>query len=136
MAGATRSGSLLLLKGLVFPQWRRRPALLLGDRLFLYPAPGSLAAAPEELRVEGVTSRPARGGRLVLRVAAQPSSPRRHVFLGFGSCWERDQWLEWLQGVSILFALWGGSMSLCNKVQCLPRSQVALTAHSLKWLEP
>ncbi|KAE8743580.1 hypothetical protein FOCC_FOCC010827 [Frankliniella occidentalis] len=100
VAGATRSGSLMLLKGLVFPHWKRRPALLLGDRLFLYPAPGSLTAAPEELRVESVSSRSPRGGRLVLRVAAQPNGPRRHVFLGFGSCWERDQWAEWLQEIA------------------------------------
>lgn len=49
-----------------------------------------------------MSSRSSRGGRLVLRVAAQPNSSRRHVFLGFGSCWERDQWAGWLQEVRIL----------------------------------
>lgn len=35
--GITRSGSVEILKGLVFPQWRRRSVALFGSKMILYP---------------------------------------------------------------------------------------------------
>ena len=35
--GYSRCGHALVLKGLVFPQWKRRPLAVIGSRLFLYP---------------------------------------------------------------------------------------------------
>jgi hypothetical protein len=37
LKGLKKCGAVLVLKGLVFPQWRRRPIALLNSRLFLYP---------------------------------------------------------------------------------------------------
>lgn len=37
LKGFSKCGAVLVLKGLVFPQWRRRPIALLHSRLFLYP---------------------------------------------------------------------------------------------------
>lgn len=37
LKGLNKCGAVLVLKGLVFPQWRRRPIALLHSRLFLYP---------------------------------------------------------------------------------------------------
>jgi len=35
--GLNKCGTVLVLKGLVFPQWRKRPIALIHSRLFLYP---------------------------------------------------------------------------------------------------
>jgi hypothetical protein len=35
--GLSKCGAVLVLKGLVFPQWRKRPIALIHSRLFLYP---------------------------------------------------------------------------------------------------
>lgn len=35
--GLNKCGVVLVLKGLVFPQWRKRPIVLIHSRLFLYP---------------------------------------------------------------------------------------------------
>ena len=37
LARYSRYGYTLVLKGLVFPQWKRRPLAVIGSRLFLYP---------------------------------------------------------------------------------------------------
>jgi hypothetical protein len=37
LKGFSKCGAVLVLKGLVFPHWRRRPIALLHSRLFLYP---------------------------------------------------------------------------------------------------
>ncbi|KAJ8680701.1 hypothetical protein QAD02_016488 [Eretmocerus hayati] len=37
LRGYSRCGYCLVLKGLVFPQWKRRALAVIGSRLFLYP---------------------------------------------------------------------------------------------------
>jgi len=37
LEGFSKCGAVLVLKGLVFPQWRKRSIALLQSRLFLYP---------------------------------------------------------------------------------------------------
>ncbi|XP_068084838.1 protein phosphatase PHLPP-like protein [Anabrus simplex] len=104
--GFTRCGSVQLLKGLVFPQWRRRPVVVLASKLLLYPGTGN--PEPEVLQLSGgeISERSPRAGRLVLRVTpgegAVHGEAGRHVFLGFNQPWERDLWREWLTEVTRL----------------------------------
>ena len=111
--GALRSGTPLLLKGTVFHQWRRRPVLLLADRMFIYPGDSAKTGAGVEALCLGggcgsVSRRAPRGGRLVMRVAAKPipvdgedvADVERHIFLGFSEPCERDMWAHWLTKVS------------------------------------
>ena len=49
--GATKCGSVELLKGLVFPQWRRRTIAIIGTKLIIYPA--NLNLMPEIYELSG-----------------------------------------------------------------------------------
>ncbi|XP_046588915.1 PH domain leucine-rich repeat-containing protein phosphatase 2 [Neodiprion lecontei] len=113
--GYSQCGNVLVLKGLVFPQWKRRPLAVIGSRLFLYPA--SPDSSPEWMELGGngsaVCCAPSRLGRLVLRVTGYPriTAPRqgprpresphhpetRHLYLGFHHPWDRDLWRGWLK---------------------------------------
>ncbi|XP_048514839.1 uncharacterized protein LOC105689606 isoform X2 [Athalia rosae] len=113
--GYSHCGYVLVLKGLVFPQWKRRPLAVIGSRLFLYP--GSPDAHPEWMELGGTGSAvccaPSRLGKLVLRVTGYPkiTTPRegirtresphhpdtRHLYLGFHHPWDRDLWRGWLK---------------------------------------
>ncbi|KAG8322343.1 PH domain leucine-rich repeat-containing protein phosphatase 2 [Homalodisca vitripennis] len=92
--GEGRSGSVLVLKGLVLPQWRRRTVQVLGHKLFIHPGPGS-SAGTEVVELGGAeveAAKSTRCGRRVLRVSAN-----RQLFLGFDSSWERQLWWSWLK---------------------------------------
>ncbi|XP_011302435.1 protein phosphatase PHLPP-like protein [Fopius arisanus] len=122
--GHSRSGNVLILKGLVFPQWKKRALAVIGSRLFLYP--GCPESRPEwiELNSGAVCYAPSRLGKLVLRVTGYPrisqhqleDSPEqfnddgeslssqsshhpdaRHLYLGFHHPWDRDLWRGWLK---------------------------------------
>jgi hypothetical protein len=45
LEGLSRCGDVLVLKGLVFPQWRRRSIAVLQSRLLLYPGKSALRVA-------------------------------------------------------------------------------------------
>ncbi|XP_033323175.2 PH domain leucine-rich repeat protein phosphatase [Megalopta genalis] len=115
LAGYSRCGYALVLKGLVFPQWKRRPLAVIGSRLFLYPAcPDS---RPEWMELGGgggaVCYAPSRLGKLVLRITGFPRVTRqchqtqqqedsqhretRHLYLGFHHPWDRDLWKSWIK---------------------------------------
>ncbi|XP_049799965.1 protein phosphatase PHLPP-like protein [Schistocerca nitens] len=107
-AGLARAGPLLVLKGLVFPQWRRRHVAVLPGRLLIFPATDD--GTPEQVVLSGgsVSERPLKAGRLVLRVevpqlaaaresAATNTATIRHIFLGFDTHADRDLWREWLE---------------------------------------
>lgn len=49
--GATKCGNVELLKGLVFPQWRRRTIAIIGTKLIIYPA--NLNLMPEIYELSG-----------------------------------------------------------------------------------
>lgn len=42
LTGYSHCGYVLVLKGLVFPQWKRRVLAVIGSRLFLYPGKYSI----------------------------------------------------------------------------------------------
>ncbi|XP_011506590.1 PREDICTED: PH domain leucine-rich repeat protein phosphatase 1-like [Ceratosolen solmsi marchali] len=110
LRGYSRCGYGLILKGLVFPQWKKRPLAVLGSRLFLYPA--CAEALPEWLELAdggSVGCAPSRLGKLVLRVTGHPRITQRqraeeqrgrelrHLYLGFQHSWDRDLWRRWLK---------------------------------------
>ncbi|XP_044014034.1 PH domain leucine-rich repeat-containing protein phosphatase 2 [Aphidius gifuensis] len=72
LTGYSRCGNVLILKGLVFPQWKRRAIAVIGSRLFLYP--GCQETQPEWIELNGGTIcyAPSRLGKLVLRVTGYP----------------------------------------------------------------
>ncbi|XP_011684304.1 PREDICTED: PH domain leucine-rich repeat-containing protein phosphatase 2 [Wasmannia auropunctata] len=115
LAGYSRCGYTLVLKGLVFPQWKRRPLAIIGSRLFLYPACPESRAEWMELGGGGgaVCYAPSRLGKLVLRVTGFPRVTQqchvsqhpeeshhretRHLYLGFHHPWDRDLWKSWIK---------------------------------------
>ncbi|XP_072767661.1 PH domain leucine-rich repeat-containing protein phosphatase 2 isoform X1 [Anoplolepis gracilipes] len=125
LAGYSRCGYTLVLKGLVFPQWKRRPLAVIGSRLFLYPACPESRAEWMELGGGGgaVCYAPSRLGKLVLRVTGFPRVTQqyhvsqhpeenhhretRHLYLGFHHPWDRDLWKGWIKEAT--------QLSLCPK---------------------
>nr|XP_012227057.1 PREDICTED: PH domain leucine-rich repeat protein phosphatase 1 isoform X2 [Linepithema humile] len=115
LAGYSRCGYALVLKGLVFPQWKQRPLAVIGSRLFLYPACPESRAEWMELCGGGgaVCYAPSRLGKLVLRVTGFPRVTQqchvsqhpeeshhretRHLYLGFHHPWDRDLWKSWIK---------------------------------------
>ncbi|XP_076232908.1 PH domain leucine-rich repeat protein phosphatase [Calliopsis andreniformis] len=115
LAGYSRCGYALVLKGLVFPQWKRRPLAVIGSRLFLYPA--CPESRPEWMELGGsggaVCYAPSRLGKLVLRITGFPRVTQqchqsqqqedshhretRHLYLGFHHPWDRDLWKSWIK---------------------------------------
>ncbi|KAG9433012.1 PH domain leucine-rich repeat-containing protein phosphatase 2 [Apis mellifera carnica] len=109
--GYSRCGHALVLKGLVFPQWKRRPLAVIGSRLFLYPA--CPESRPEWMELAGggaVCYAPSRLGKLVLRITGFPRVTHqcqqqedshhretRHLYLGFHHPWDRDLWKSWIK---------------------------------------
>ncbi|XP_043480115.1 uncharacterized protein LOC122509876 isoform X2 [Leptopilina heterotoma] len=74
LTGYSHCGYVLVLKGLVFPQWKRRVLAVIGSRLFLYPACQNSQPEWIELGDNGgaVCYAPSRLGKLVLRVTGFP----------------------------------------------------------------
>ncbi|KAL6449254.1 hypothetical protein ACFW04_000712 [Cataglyphis niger] len=130
LAGYSRCGYTLVLKGLVFPQWKRRPLAVIGSRLFLYPACPESRAEWMELGGGGgaVCYAPSRLGKLVLRVTGFPRVTQqchvsqhpeenhhretRHLYLGFHHPWDRDLWKGWIKE--------------CNDLRGIPRELLEL----------
>ncbi|XP_043522274.1 uncharacterized protein LOC122535115, partial [Frieseomelitta varia] len=117
LVGYSRCGYALVLKGLVFPQWKRRPLAVIGSRLFLYPA--CPESRPEWMELAGggaVCYAPSRLGKLVLRITGFPRVTQqchqsqqqedshhretRHLYLGFHHPWDRDLWKSWIKQAS------------------------------------
>ncbi|KAJ2953669.1 hypothetical protein O0L34_g1284 [Tuta absoluta] len=100
--GVLRSGTLYVLKGHVFPQWKPRPAHIIGSRLHMC---GSTLTW-EMLELSGGTIElcQPKAQRLVLCVKPRchsnsvPGDPTaNHVFFGFCTIWERNMWFCWLK---------------------------------------
>ncbi|KAI5633984.1 leucine rich repeat domain-containing protein [Phthorimaea operculella] len=122
--GVLRSGTLYVLKGHVFPQWKPRPAHIIGSRLHMC---GSTLTW-EMLELSGGTIElcQPKAQRLVLCVKSRchsnsvPGDPTaNHVFFGFSTIWERNMWFCWLkeatqssQPPSVLDLSGGGRASL------------------------
>ncbi|CAH0389385.1 unnamed protein product [Bemisia tabaci] len=95
-----RSGQVHILKGLVLPQWKLRDLVIIGENLFLYPAPYSNA----ELETVNLSKsqievfRELKCNKKVIRISGS-----RPIFLGFQSEWDRLQWKRWLNEVKCIF---------------------------------
>ncbi|RVE50452.1 hypothetical protein evm_004877 [Chilo suppressalis] len=98
--GILRSGTINILKGHVFPQWKSRPAHIIGSQLH------SLGSSWEMLELCGgvIELCPPKAQKLVLCVKPRCQSnllhgdaTMNHVFLGFNSVWERNMWFCWLK---------------------------------------
>nr|XP_034828845.1 protein phosphatase PHLPP-like protein [Maniola hyperantus] len=128
-SGVLRSGTVHVLKGHVFPQWKPRLAHILGSQLH------TCGIAWDMLELSGGTIEfcQPKAQKLVLCVKPRHQGNSlfdagiNHLFLGFNTVWERNMWFCWLtegtqstQPPNIL-DLSGGGRS------CLP---VALTQHA------
>ncbi|KAM3964724.1 LOW QUALITY PROTEIN: PH domain leucine-rich repeat protein phosphatase [Aphomia sociella] len=98
--GVLRSGTLYVLKGHVFPQWKQRTAYIIGSRLYTY------GTSWEVLELSGGTIElcPPKSQRLVMCVKPRcqgnclPNDGKmNHLFLGFSTVWERNMWFCWLK---------------------------------------
>ncbi|KAG8227051.1 hypothetical protein J437_LFUL013234 [Ladona fulva] len=102
LEGITRCGTVHVLKGHAFPQWKPRPVAILGNTLFIFPSQDAGSGIEgETLDLIGghVVGGVSKGGRLMLRVAPATSSPQRPVFLGFDEARERRIWWKWISKV-------------------------------------
>ncbi|XP_044730129.1 uncharacterized protein LOC123293363 [Chrysoperla carnea] len=106
LSGFKTCGSVYVLKGLVFPQWKLRPMTILGPILFIFP--GNVDGTPEEidLRNAQIVVAENRNGRFVLQLSPSTGPctnksevvhlPLRQIYLGFDRLWERNLWQSWL----------------------------------------
>ncbi|XP_063617590.1 protein phosphatase PHLPP-like protein isoform X1 [Cydia splendana] len=102
--GVRRSGTIHVLKGHVFPQWKPRPAHIIGSRLHMH------GAAWEVIELSGgsIELCQPKAQRLVLclkprcqRNGVAGDSAMNHLFLGFSTVWERNLWFSWLKEGSL-----------------------------------
>lgn len=71
--GATKCGTVELLKGLVFPQWRRRTIAIIGTKLIIYPANQSLMPETYELSGSEIFEHTPVYNRLIIKIVPKNS---------------------------------------------------------------
>lgn len=71
--GATKCGNVELLKGLVFPQWRRRTIAIIGTKLIIYPANQGLMPETYELSGSETFEHPPVYNRLIIKIVPKIS---------------------------------------------------------------
>lgn len=71
--GALKCGNVELLKGLVFPQWRRRTIAIIGTKLILYPANLSLMPSTFELSGSEIFEHSPCYNRLIIKIVPKIS---------------------------------------------------------------
>ena len=71
--GATKCGTVELLKGLVFPQWRRRTIAIIGTKLIIYPANQSLMPETYELSGSEIFEHTPVYNRLIIKIVPKIS---------------------------------------------------------------
>ncbi|ETN60766.1 hypothetical protein AND_007595 [Anopheles darlingi] len=71
--GVLRSGTVEVLKGLVFPQWRRRHLAIVGSKLILYPGSASFPPEVYELAGANVFEHAPCDNRLVIKIVPKTS---------------------------------------------------------------
>ncbi|VVD01794.1 unnamed protein product [Leptidea sinapis] len=97
--GVFKSGTLYVLKGHVFPQWKPRPAHIVGSQLHF------CGTAMEMIELSGgyIELCQPKAQRLVLCLKPRCHSNSSieggstHLFLGFSTIWERNMWFCWLK---------------------------------------
>ncbi|KAJ0181889.1 hypothetical protein K1T71_002611 [Dendrolimus kikuchii] len=98
--GVLRSGTLYVLKGHVFPQWKPKPAYVIGSRLHTF----GITWETLELSGGSIELCQPKAQRLVLCVKPRcqnnvlpGDAGTSHLFLGFNTVWERNLWFCWLK---------------------------------------
>ncbi|XP_050362366.1 protein phosphatase PHLPP-like protein [Nymphalis io] len=97
--GVLRSGTVYVLKGHVFPQWKPRVAHIIGSQLHTY----GVSRDTLELSGGSIELCQPKAQRLVLCVKPRSSGNSlldaglNHLFLGFNTIWERNMWFCWLK---------------------------------------
>lgn len=71
--GATKCGNVELLKGLVFPQWRRRTIAIIGTKLIIYPANQGLMPETYELSGSEIFEHTPVYNRLIIKIVPKIS---------------------------------------------------------------
>jgi hypothetical protein len=71
--GATKCGNIELLKGLVFPQWRKRTIAIIGTKLIVYPANQSLMPETYELSGSEIFEHTPVYNRLIIKIVPKIS---------------------------------------------------------------
>ena len=71
--GATKCGNVELLKGLVFPQWRRRTVAIIGTKLIIYPANQGLMPETYELSGSEIFEHTPVYNRLIIKIVPKIS---------------------------------------------------------------
>ncbi|KAG5675862.1 hypothetical protein PVAND_005730 [Polypedilum vanderplanki] len=71
--GATKCGNIELLKGLVFPQWKRRTIAIIGTKLIVYPANQSLMPETYELSGSEIFEHGSVYNRLIIKIVPKIS---------------------------------------------------------------
>lgn len=71
--GATKCGNVELLKGLVFPQWRRRTIAIIGTKLIIYPANQGLMPEIYELSGSEIFEHTPVYNRLIIKIVPKIS---------------------------------------------------------------
>lgn len=71
--GATKCGTVELLKGLVFPQWRRRTIAIIGTKLIIYPGNQSLMPQTYELSGSEIFEHTPVYNRLIIKIVPKIS---------------------------------------------------------------
>ncbi|CAK1603079.1 unnamed protein product [Parnassius mnemosyne] len=97
--GVLQSGTIHVLKGHVFPQWKPRQAYIIGSRLYTYGVAwdvlelsgGSIELCQPKAQKLVVCVKPRCHGNNLLE------SGVNHLFLGFSTLWERNMWFCWLK---------------------------------------
>ncbi|CAB3231001.1 unnamed protein product [Arctia plantaginis] len=98
--GVHRSGTVNVLKGHVFPQWKPRPTYVIGSRLHSYGTSWEML----ELSGGSIELCEPKSQKLVLCVKPRchgnnvsGDNSVNHLFLGFSTIWERNMWFCWLK---------------------------------------
>lgn len=71
--GATKCGNVEILKGLVFPQWRRRTIAIIGTKLIVYPANQGLMPETYELSGSEIFEHTPVYNRLIIKIVPKIS---------------------------------------------------------------
>ncbi|XP_058825668.1 protein phosphatase PHLPP-like protein [Topomyia yanbarensis] len=78
--GVLRSGSVEILKGLVFPHWRKRYLAIVGSKLIVYPASSHISPEVYELAGANIFEHAPGYDRLIIKIAPKT------IVTGSGSC--------------------------------------------------
>ncbi|XP_038206413.1 protein phosphatase PHLPP-like protein isoform X1 [Zerene cesonia] len=98
-SGMFQSGTVHVLKGHVFPQWKPRPAQIVGSQLHIFGTSWEMI----EMSGGSIEFCHPKAQRLVICIKPRCQGSNlvdggtNHLFLGFSTVWERNMWFCWLK---------------------------------------